>query len=71
MKLIMRHFFIFRIDTKLIFWEVLIMAKKKKGKAEDAAEKTGKLIGKGAKKGVGIAKGFGKGMKSAVSKKKK
>ena len=47
------------------------MAKKKKGKAEEAAEKTGEVVGKGVKKGFGIAKSFGKGMKDAVTKKKK
>jgi len=29
----------------------------KKGKAEEVAEKTGEVVGKGAKKGWGIAKG--------------
>jgi hypothetical protein len=40
-----------------------------KGKAEDAAEKTGELVGKGLKKGFGVAKAFGKGAKDAVNKK--
>ena len=47
------------------------MSSDKKGKVEDAAEKTGKLIGKGAKKGWGAVKGLGKGMKDAVKEKKK
>jgi len=41
-----------------------------KGKAEDAAEKTGEVIGKGLKKGFGVAKAFGKGAKDAVTDKK-
>jgi len=40
-----------------------------KGKAEEAAEKTGQLVGKGLKKGFGVAKAFGKGAKDAVDKK--
>ena len=46
------------------------MADEKKGKAEEAAEKTGELVGKGLKKGFGIAKAFGKGTKDAIEKKK-
>jgi hypothetical protein len=41
----------------------------KKGSAEEAAEKTGELVGKGLKKGFGVAKAFGKGAKDAVEKK--
>ncbi len=41
---------------------------KKKGKIEEAGEKTGEAIGKGAKAVWGGAKGLGKGMKKAVSK---
>jgi len=41
-----------------------------KGKAEEAAEKTGELVGKGLKKGFGFAKAFGKGAKDAVTEKK-
>jgi hypothetical protein len=41
-----------------------------KGKAEEAAEKTGELVGKGLKKGFGVAKAFGKGAKGAVTEKK-
>ena len=47
------------------------MTDDEKGKVEDAAEKTGEVIGKGAKKGWGIVKGFGKGVKDAVTEKKK
>jgi hypothetical protein len=43
----------------------------KKGKVEEAAEKTGEVIGKGLKKGIGVAKAFGKGAKEAVSKDEK
>jgi hypothetical protein len=43
----------------------------KKGKAEEVAEKTGDLVGKGLKKGFGVAKAFGKGAKDAVTDKKK
>jgi hypothetical protein len=46
------------------------MADEKKGKAEQAAEKTGEVVGKGIKKGWGVVKGFGKGMKDAVTKEK-
>ena len=35
------------------------MVPEKKVKAEEVAEETGRLIGKGVKKGFGIAKGFG------------
>ncbi len=41
-----------------------------KGKAEEAAEKTGEFVGKGLKKGFGVAKAFGKGAKDAVTEKK-
>ena len=41
-----------------------------KGKTEEAAEKTGELVGKGLKKGFGIAKAFGKGAKDVVTEKK-
>ena len=41
-----------------------------KGKAEETAEKTGELVGKGLKKGFGVAKAFGKGAKDAVTEKK-
>ena len=48
------------------------MAKvKKKGKVEDAAEKTGEVVGKVGKVGWGAVKGFGKGIKKGVSKKEK
>jgi len=47
------------------------MSSNKKGKVEDAAEKTGRLVGKGVKKGWGAVKGFGKGMKDTVKDKKK
>ena len=46
------------------------MAEEKKGKAEETAEKTGELVGKGLKKGFGIAKSLGKGTKDAIEKKK-
>jgi hypothetical protein len=42
----------------------------KKGSVEEAAEKTGELVGKGLKKGFGVAKAFGKGAKDAVTEKK-
>ena len=42
-------------------------SKEEKGKAEEAAEKTGDVIGKGLKKGFGVAKAFGKGAKDAVT----
>ena len=45
------------------------MAKEKKGKAEDAAEKTGEFVGKVGKKGWGVVKGFGKGVKKGIKKK--
>lgn len=51
-------------------FEVVQMADEKKGKAEETAEKTGELLGKGLKKGFGIAKALGKGTKDAVEKKK-
>jgi hypothetical protein len=44
--------------------------KKDKGKAEEAAEKTGEVVGKGLKKGFGIVKAFGKGAKEAVTENK-
>lgn len=47
------------------------MAEKKKVKAEDVAEKTGEVVGKGVKKGWGVVKSFGKGMKDAVKDEKK
>lgn len=43
----------------------------KKGKAEETAEKTGELVGKGLKKGWGVVKAVGKGTKDAVEDKKK
>jgi len=46
------------------------MSEKKKGEVEEAAEKTGKLIGKGVKKGWGVVKEFGKGVKKGVTKEK-
>jgi len=45
--------------------------KEEKGKAEEAAEKTGEVVGKGLKKGFGVVKAFGKGAKEAVKKKEK
>ncbi len=47
------------------------MSNKKKGTAEDIAEETGKIIGKGFKKGVKIVKAFVKGAESAHSDKNK
>jgi hypothetical protein len=44
---------------------------KKKGKVEDAAEKTGEVVGKVGKAGFGAVKGFGKGLKKGISKKDK
>jgi len=46
------------------------MADEKKGKAEEAAEKTGQLVGKGLKKGWGAVKAFGKGVKEGATEKK-
>jgi hypothetical protein len=46
------------------------MAEEKKGTAEEVAEKTGEVIGKGVKKGWGIVKAFGKGVKDAATKEK-
>ena len=43
----------------------------KKGKVEDAAEKTGAVIGTGVKVGWGAVKSLGKGAKDAVTDKKK
>jgi hypothetical protein len=45
--------------------------KEKKGKAEEVAEKTGEVVGKGLKKGFDVAKAFGKGAKEALTEKKK
>ena len=47
------------------------MAEEKKGKVEDAAQKTGKFVGKVGQKGWGAVKGFGKGVKEGATKKKK
>jgi hypothetical protein len=61
----------------LVFWFGLVGGEamvKKKGKAEDAVEKTGEAVGKGLKKGFGVAKGLGKGLVKGVKgeeKKKK
>ncbi len=44
---------------------------KSKGKAEEVAEKTGVVVGKGLKKGFGVVKSLGKGMKEGVTEKKK
>jgi len=53
------------------YWfEAINVAEEKKGKAEETAEKTGELLGKGLKKGFGIAKALGKGTKDAIEKKK-
>jgi hypothetical protein len=60
---------IYRPNATLLF-EVVQMAEEKKGKAEETAEKTGELLGKGLKKGFGIAKALGKGTKDAIEKKK-
>lgn len=45
-------------------------SKEEKGMAEEAAEKTGEVIGKGLKKGFGVAKAFGKGAKEAITEDK-
>ena len=47
------------------------MADDKKGKVEDATEKTGEVIGKGVKVGWGAVKGLGKGIKDGVEGDKK
>jgi len=44
---------------------------KEKGKAEDVADKTGEVVGKGLKKGFVVFKAFGKGVKEGVTEKKK
>ena len=44
---------------------------KKKSSVEDAAEKTGEVIGKVGKTGWGAVKGLGKGVKKGISKKEK
>ena len=41
---------------------------KKKGKAEDVAEKTGEIVGKGLKKGVDVTKSIGGGLKKGFKK---
>jgi hypothetical protein len=46
------------------------MGDKKKGSVEEAAEKTGEVVGKGVKKGWGAVKAFGKGVKDGVTKDK-
>lgn len=51
--------------------EEATMGEEKKGKAEEAAEKTGEVVGKGLKKGFGVVKAFGKGTKDAIEKKEK
>jgi len=45
--------------------------KKEKVTIEEAAEETGKLVGKGIKKGFGIVKAFAKGADEAITEKKK
>ncbi len=47
------------------------MADEKKGKTEEAAEKTGEFVGKVGKKGFKVVKGFGKGVIKGATKKKK
>ena len=47
------------------------MADQKKGSVEEAAEKTGEVVGKGVKKGWGVVEAFGKGVKDGVTKEKK
>jgi hypothetical protein len=47
------------------------MAEDKKGTVEEAAEKTGEVVGKGVKKGWRVVKAFGKGVKEGASKEKK
>jgi len=42
-----------------------------KGKAEEAAQKTGEVLGKGVRKGFGVVKAFGKGTKDAITDKEK
>jgi len=45
--------------------------KKEKVTIEEAAEETGKLVGKGIRKGFGIVKAFAKGADEAITEKKK
>jgi hypothetical protein len=47
------------------------MTEEKKGSVEEAAEKTGEVVGKGVKKGWGVVKAFGKGVKNGATKEKK
>jgi hypothetical protein len=42
-----------------------------KGKAEEVAQKTGEVVGKGVRKGFGVVKAFGKGTKDALTDKDK
>jgi len=45
--------------------------KKEKVTIEEAAEETGRLVGKGIKKGFEIVKAFAKGADQAITEKKK
>ena len=45
--------------------------RQEKGKAEEVAQKTGEILGKGVKKGFGVVKAFGKGTKDALTDKDK
>jgi len=47
------------------------MTVKNKETAEDLAEQTGELVGKGVKKGWGVVKAFGKGVVDTVSENEK
>ena len=44
------------------------MANEKRGTADEAAERTGELVGKGLKKGWGIGKALGKKAKETIEK---
>lgn len=62
---------LYYFDTSRYFLGVIRSMDEKKGSVEEAAEKTGEVIGKGVKKGWGTVKAFGKGVKEGVSKEKK
>lgn len=47
------------------------MPKKEKGKAEEVAEKSGEVVGKGLKRGHEIALGVGRGLKKGLHKEDK
>lgn len=44
--------------------------REEKGKVEEAAEKTGEVVGGAVKKGVDAIKGFGKGLAKGIKEEK-